>query len=169
MSTAFDKISTDRQLQDHWLRRLIAGIIDSIIISIIAYIISVIAVLPWVLLGGPFFIAGFPFLQGILLFLYAALLESTYGTTIGKQIMLLRVQTIDGKSARFDQTLIRDVSKIHGVLWLIDTLIGMATVGDPHQKYSDRFARTIVVSTIERSFILPTQPSPPGTPTPPST
>ena len=169
MSTAFDKIGSDRQLQDHWLRRLIAGIIDSIIISIIVYIISVFAALPAVFLGGAFYIAGFPFIQGILLFLYAAFLESVYGTTIGKQIMLLRVQTLDGKLPSFERTLIRDVSKIHGLLWLIDTLIGMATIGDPHQKYSDRFARTTVVSTTERSYILSAEQGSPAPPTPPST
>jgi uncharacterized RDD family membrane protein YckC len=95
-------------------------------------------------------------------------MESTQGTTIGKQIMYLRVTTVDGKLPTLDRTLIRDISKIHELLWLIDTLIGMATMGDPHQKYSDRFAGTTVASTIGRGLILTTPPSAPAPP-PPST
>lgn len=82
--------------------------------------------------------------------------------------MYLKVTTVDGKLPTLDRTLIRDISKIHGLLWLIDTLIGMATVGDPHQKYSDRYAGTTVVSTITRGFILPSPQSSP-VPPPPST
>jgi len=168
MSTAFDKIGTDRQLQDHWLRRLIAGIIDYIIISIISWIIAALAFLPAILLGAAFFIGAFPFLHGVLFFLYASFLESSRGTTIGKQIMNLKVTTTEEKLPSLDKTMIRDISKIHPLLWLIDTLIGMVTVGDPHQKYSDRFAGTTVTSTIQAGLILPSPPSPPAPPTPPS-
>jgi len=168
MSTAFDKIGSDRQLQDHWLRRLIAGIIDSIITSIIAWIIAVLVALPALFLGGIFIIGTFPFLQGILFFLYASFMESSRGMTIGKQIMNLKVTTIQGSAASLDRTMIRNISKIHGLLWLIDTLIGMATVGDPHQKYSDRFAGTTVVSTTATGLILSGPPSSPAPLTPPS-
>jgi len=165
-STAFEKIGTDRYLQDHWLRRLIAGIIDSIITIIIARIIAVFIVLPVLLQGGLFSFSSLDLLQGLLFFLYAVFLESIWGATIGKQIMNLKVTTTDGRLPTFDKTLIRDISKINGLLWLIDTLVGMATAGDPHQKFSDRFAGTTVVSTIERGMILKTPPSPP--PPPPS-
>jgi len=168
-STVFEKIGTDRQLQDHWLRRLIAGIIDSIIIAIIVWIISLFVVFPsW----GTWPIRASDFLHGVLFFLYAAFMESIRGTTLGKQIMCLKVTAMEGNLPSLNRTLIRDLSKIHGLLWLIDTLIGMATVGDPHQKYSDRFAGTTVVSTITRGLILPAPPSPPAPPSvspPPST
>jgi len=167
MSTAFEKIGADRQLQDHWLRRLIASIIDSIIISIVAWIISILAAIPALLVGAPFFAVTFPFLHGILLWLYAAFYESLAGTTIGKQIMRLRVTTTDGRTPTIDRTLIRDLSKIYWIFWLIDTLVGMATVGDPHQKLSDRFAGTTVTSAIEKGLILPTS-GPATLPTPPS-
>ncbi len=169
MSTAFNKIGTDRQLQDHWLRRLIAGIIDSIIISIISWIISVIVAIPALVFGGAaFIIGGFSLLNGILFFLYAAIMESSRGATIGKQIMNLKVTTIEGHMVSFDRALVRDISKIHGLLWLIDTLIGMATIGDPHQKYSDRFVGTTVSSTISGNLLMPSSPSPSNPPPPPS-
>jgi uncharacterized RDD family membrane protein YckC len=166
--SAFERIGTDRQLQDHWIRRLIAGIIDSIIIGIIASIISVLVALPALILGAPLLFGAFPFLSGVLFFLYASFMESSRGTTFGKEVMNLKVTTKDGKLPSIDRAVIRDISKIYWVLWLIDTLIGMATPGDPHQKYSDRFAGTTVVSTISTGLIIPTPPSPPQPPTSPS-
>jgi len=166
-STAFEKIGTDRYLQDHWLRRLIAGIIDSIIILIVTGIIDIFINLPVLLPGDPFLFTSFDLLQGLLFFLYAAFLESIWGSTIGKQIMNLKVTTTDGRMPTFDRTLIRDISKIHRLLWLIDTVVGMATVGDSHQKISDRFTGTTVVSTIERCMILQTPSSLPPQPSPP--
>jgi len=167
MSTAFNKIGTDRLLQDHWLRRLIAGIIDSIITWIVAYIIALIPALTAFLISGIFFLGPLELLHGVIFFLYASFMESTRGTTIGKQIMNLSVTTTHGSLPGFDKTWIRNISKIYSLLWLVDTLIGMATVGDPYQKYSDRFAETTVVSTISTGLILPSLPSPPAPSTPP--
>jgi len=161
MSTAFDKIGTDRELQDHWLRRLIAGIIDSIITWVIAYVIALIPAFTAFLITGIFFLGPLELLHGAIFFLYASFMESTLGATIGKQIMRLKVATTQGSSPGFEKTWIRNISKIYSLLWLVDTLVGMATVGDPHQKYSDRFAGTTVSSTISTCLILPSPPSPP--------
>jgi len=132
-----------------------------IIVQIIAFFVA----LPTLIQGMPFMFTSHDLLQGIFLFLYAAVLESTWGTTLGKQIMNLKVTKLDGRPATFDRTLLRNLSKIHRLLWIIDVVVGMATVGDPHQKISDRYAGTTVVSTIQRTMILPT---PPSSPTPPS-
>jgi uncharacterized RDD family membrane protein YckC len=121
--------------------------------------------LPRLAQGMPFMFTSLELYQGLLFFLYAAVLDSTWGTTIGKQIMNLRVTKLDGRPATLDRTLLRDLSKLHGLLWLIDVVVGMATAGDPHQKISDRYAGTTVVSTIGRTMILPL---PPSAPTPPS-
>jgi len=134
---------------------------------IIARIIDVFVPLPTLIQGIPFMFTSLDLLQGLLFFLYAAVLESTWGTTIGKQIMNLKVTTLDGRPPTFDRTLLRDLSKIHPLLWLIDVVVGMATIGDPHQKISDRFAGTTVASTIERSMILRAPSSPPTPPSPP--
>lgn len=128
---------------------------------IVTRIISLFIALPVLLQGGLLNLSSFDLLQGFLFFLYSAFLDSMWGSTIGKQIMNLKVTMSDGRLPTIDRTLIRDVSKIHWLLWLIDTVAGMATVGDPHQKISDRFAGTTVASTIQRCMILPTQASPP--------
>lgn len=165
MSTAFEKIGTDRPLQDHWIRRLIAGIIDWIITWIVAYIIALIPAFTAFLITGIFFLGPLELLHGVIFFLYASFMESTRGATIGKQIMSLKVTTTQGSLPGFDKIWIRNISKIYSLLWLVDTLIGMATVGDPHQKYSDRFVGTTVASTISTGLIIQNSSSPP---TPPS-
>jgi uncharacterized RDD family membrane protein YckC len=169
--SALEKIGSDRLLQDHWLRRLIAGIIDSIIIWVITSIILALAAIPALVFGVvPAFIGVSSFLQGVLFFLYAWFMEFSRGATLGKQIMNLKVTTTQGALPTPDKALLRNISKIHWVLWLVDTLVGMALPGDPHQKYSDRWVGTTVVSTIDRGLILPTPPSAtaPAPPSPPS-
>jgi len=158
--SVFDKIGTDRALQDHWLRRLIAGIIDWVIILIITQIILGLAAIPALVLGiVPAFIGASSLLQGLLFFLYAWFMEFSNGATLGKMIMNLKVATLQGNLPSPDKVLLINISKINPVLWLVDTLIGMALPGDPHQKYSDRWMGTTVVSTIGRTLILPAQPS----------
>lgn len=172
MSTAFEKIGTDRELQDHWLRRLIAAVIDGIIIGIIASIILALFSLPFVIAGVPLpwwftnWFAVPAFVLGIFWLLYASFMESARDSTIGKMVMNLRVNTTDGRTLTFDRALIRNVSKIYPLFWLLDVIIGMATPGDPHQKYTDRTAGTTVTPTTTGGMILPTRPSPPSPPAP---
>jgi len=97
-------------------------------------------------MGAPLFTGVvFPFTGGVIWLIYASFTESGLGT-VGKQVVRLKVTTIDGKHPTLDRTFIRNMSKIHPLLWLLDVIIGMATPGDPHQKYSDRFTGTTVVS-----------------------
>jgi uncharacterized RDD family membrane protein YckC len=167
--SAFEKIGNDRLLQDHWLRRLIAGIIDSIIIWVVTSIILALVAIPALVLGVvPAFIGTSSLLQGVLFFLYAWFMEFSRGATLGKQIMNLKVTTTQGALPSPDKALLRNVSKIHWVLWLVDTLVGMALPGDPHQKYSDRWVGTTVASTIDRGLILPTTSSTSSPSSPPA-
>jgi len=172
-STAFEKIGTDRQLQDHWVRRLIAAAVDGIIVAVGTAILWAIFTFPLIVAGQtvPSLYSSWwslpALVWGILWLLYASFMEFTRRSTFGKQIMNFRIITTDGKAPTFGLTLTRNVSKIYWLLWLLDVIIGMATVGDPHQKYTDRMAGTTVVSTITGSMIVPTPPSPPA-PTPPS-
>jgi len=146
MSTAFGKIGTDRELQDHWIRRLIAAIVDGVIMVVISAIICWVLLIPLLVIGAPLFTGVvFPFVCGVLWLLYASFTESGLGT-IGKQVVRLKVTTVDGKPVSLDRAFIRNISKIYPLFWLLDVVIGMATPGDPHQKYSDRFAGTTVVS-----------------------
>ncbi len=166
MSTGFEKIGSDTRLQDHWIRRLIAFIIDSIIVAIATFIIVAVIAIPFIIVaalaGLPWFLTNpfaFPFFVGILSILYFALLESWYGWTFGKRIMNLKVVKNDGQKPPLDATLIRNISKIYWILILLDVIIGLATPGDPNQKTTDRIAGTTVTSTT--AIASPPPPPPP--------
>ena len=166
MPTGFERIGSDSRLQDNWIRRLVAFIIDSIIVWIGTLIIAAIIFVPLIIVaaatGWPWFMFNpfaFPFFAGVLSVLYFALLEARYGWTFGKKIMNLKTIKLEGQKPALDAAFIRNISKIYWILVLLDVVIGLATLGDPHQKISDRTARTTIVSTTA-------PPSPPPPPTP---
>jgi len=142
MSTGFEKLRTDTQLQNHWIRRFIAMVIDAIITGIVGWLFS----LPFQITGIP--AGGFAFflIWGIIWFIYASFAESSLGWTIGKQVVNLKVRTVEGRIPPMDIALIRNISKIFWLLYLLDAIVGLATPGEPTQKYTDRIAGTIVIS-----------------------
>jgi uncharacterized RDD family membrane protein YckC len=156
----------------HWLLRLIAYIIDSIIIGIPAGIIWVIITATAAFTGSYFFFAYgawlvLPFILGILELLYFIILDVYWGATIGKRVLGLQVQMENGGKVPFDKAFIRNISKIYPLFLLLDWLIGVATSGaDRRQKYTDRIAGTTVAS-VRQAFASPpsSQPPPPPPPT----
>jgi len=146
-STVVERFEKDPQLQEHWIRRLVAYIIDSIIVGIATGILIAIALFP-IFIRNPFGlinIFSFPFAKGLLAVIYFIIVETVYGTTIGKSLLGLKVVTkTDGKLS-FEKAFIRNISKIHEVLLLLDVIGGLITSTDLHQKYSDRIANTTVV------------------------
>jgi len=143
-------------------------LIASVAIIVIVFLVS----LPFLLSGATwawFFNATiFPLFAGVLWLFYASVMESSRGSTIGKLVMNLKVTRIDGRLVGLDMALIRNVSKIYPVFWLIDTVVGMATPGDPHQKYLDRIAGTTVASTTTTTMFIVAPPAPSTPPMPPT-
>ena len=140
----------------HWLIRLVAYIIDSIILAI------VIVILTRFLDMGLGLIA---LTWAILSLFYFSLLDVYWGTTIGKKVMGLKVQLEKGDRIPLKQSLIRNISKIFILLPILDWLIAVVTSGsDRRQKYTDRLAGTTVVQTrqVVQSIAphAPSQPSP---------
>jgi uncharacterized RDD family membrane protein YckC len=160
----------------HWLIRLVAYIIDSIIIAIPVYIIYYIVLLSIIFTGGVtgfFAIYGFafvfPFFFGIIEVLYFVILDVSWGATIGKRVMGLQVQMTNGGKVQFDKAFIRNISKIFWLFLILDWLIGIATTGsDKRQKFTDRWAGTTVVQ-VGKSPIAITPPPQSSPPPPPPT
>jgi uncharacterized RDD family membrane protein YckC len=144
MVSALDLISSDDSLQEHWLKRFVAFIIDSIIFWVASWVIF------WFLMPPGhwyYWYAGWSFLYGGLFFLYATVMEaSSMGATLGKNVLKLRVIPITGQMDA-GKAVVRNVSKIHPLFLLLDWLIGFVTDGDPKQKLLDRSAGTTVVTT----------------------
>jgi uncharacterized RDD family membrane protein YckC len=164
----------------HWILRLIALIIDGIIIAIPISIIYYLVIVPAVSVNidygfgivtsvPPWWIGWvYPLLETIVLMLYFMILDTAWGGTIGKRIMGLQVQTVNGGKVPFEKSIIRNISKFYGLV-IIDWLIAVITPGaDKRQKFTDRIAGTTVVS-VKQAFASPTTSSPPPPPPPPPT
>jgi len=140
------RFEKDPQLQEHWIKRAVAYVIDSIIVGIATTIILAIIMLP-VFIANPaafFNIFSFPFAMGLLYILYFPITETMYGATIGKSLLGLKVVTKTDEKPSFEKAFIRNISKIHWVLLLLDLIGGLVTSTDLHQKYSDKIANTTV-------------------------
>ena len=138
MVTGFDYLSKDKALQEHWLRRFVAIVIDSVIVWIPFWLLG------WIVNLGLF---SFWFIgtSGVLFFLYCALFEYLIGGTLGKMLMRLKVVGISGK-LDIAQALMRNISKIFWPLLLLDWIIGLAIdTQDPRQKWTDQIAKTSVM------------------------
>jgi len=147
MPSALDLVGGNPALQEHWIKRFIALFIDAILLGIVLVVLNIafgILVYGWVI---------WPFVVGTIWLLYATLMEGSSGhATIGKKVMNLQVVAIDG-SMTVEKALIRSISKVHGLLLLLDWLLGFVTQGDPRQRYLDRIARTTVTRVDANAYI----------------
>jgi len=153
--SGIDALTKDQKVQQYWGRRLLAFVIDAIVLSVAAGILASIAVLPMLIAYGfgygvssPFSWVGFgpvPLLWGVISVLYFAFTELRYGHSLGKSLMGFKVTTDDGQALTMESALIRNISKIHWGLLFLDLVFGLVTEGDYRKKFSDRYAKTIVV------------------------
>ena len=153
----------------HWVIRLVAYIIDAIIISVVSTIIGIIVAAAIVLTGAFFLFAGYGlfFLTfGLLSILYFIILDVAWGATIGKRLMGLQVQKVNGGKISIDKSFIRNISKIFPLLLFLDWLVAAVTAGaDRRQKLTDRWAGTTVVQIKQPFASTGASPPPPPPPT----
>ncbi len=157
MRRRFEEIRASNSLQDLWIRRVIAFVIDSIILLVTLAVLNAILALSLLvpslvfsfdLFGGLF--SGFSTLFGlVIVWGYYTLFEGATSATIGKRVMDLRIRSLRG-TMTFVRAFIRNFTKawipIIAFLFLLDLVLGFATEGDPRQRFSDVIADTSVVS-----------------------
>jgi len=167
--TGFELLRDDKSVQNHWARRLIAYIIDVALVTVVLTIIAVVTSITfligigfpavgtfpavWAAWWGGLWFAGLASPISLVVFLYFFLAEGLYGSTLGKEIMGLRVQRVDGKPMDRRSSLIRNISKISWVLLLIDVAVGLGTHGEMSQKWSDRYVGTKVEEKTRMTII----------------
>src|SRR5437867_7043038 len=117
MPSAIDLIGRNPALQEHWIRRFFAGLIDGIIVAVVYLLFA----LPLAFLGLAWYVA--PFLYGVVWVVYSMLLEALFSATIGKRLLKLRVVAIDG-NLDIMHCVIRNISKIYPLLFLLDVIVG---------------------------------------------
>ena len=144
MVTGFDMMGHDARLHKHWLYRMLAILIDGILVFVTFGIIFTVFDIDGVYLAG--------LTSSLSFFLYSAIFEAVTGATPGKLIFGLRVRPLTSDKIA-PRIIFRNLPKI---LWFIhlplDTVLGLATRGDPRQRFFDRMALTTVVQAKEPDF-----------------
>ncbi len=141
MATGVDMVLEDREAQEFWLRRLIAFIIDAVIIYVPIEVISSYAWSIGYYNQAPWLLGGF------LLVAYSALFEAELGYTIGKRIMDLEVVSLDPRPYDMKRGLQRNITKIHPALLIIDLFGGLLQEGRSNMRYIDIVVDTEVVDS----------------------
>jgi uncharacterized RDD family membrane protein YckC len=138
MHTGFDLLSGSKQLQIHWMKRTLAGLIDLAIVTAPISLALMSQESPDIVLAGV--------LSGVGFFLYSTLLEGLFGQTWGKRLLGLSVVT-EGQRHSLVHAAVRSVSKFFWYIFLpFDILAGMAMEGDPRQRFTDHIASTKVIA-----------------------
>lgn len=140
MTTAFDLIQHDEALQDLWIKRVLAAVVDAILVFAPIYVIMGV----FTMMGASLWYMG-GFASGVVWYLYSVLFETAAGGSIGKLLFGMKVVSVEGKLEPV-QPLIRNVSKLVAVLVVLDVLLAFLTDSkDPRQRILDRIAGTTLV------------------------
>ncbi len=129
-----------------WGERFIAWLIDVIIIG---FIVGVIGLFTWLVAWQPYpgLPGWFPLFNfgggGIIYFLYWTLTEGSYGRSIGKMVMRLKVVKLDGSRIGFGEAAIESVGK--AFLLLLDVIIGWILFSRRRQRIFNYLSGTAVV------------------------
>ncbi len=158
--TELDRLTKDSGTQEYWLRRVIAFVIDLLVVSVVEFFITTVVFFPIFLATGAFFpLASLGFFLNLLsplslllsgftalvLLTYFTLAELAYQKTFGKALLRLVVVTTDGSPLNIGRALVRNVSKIYWLLLLLDLVGGLVTPLPAGQKFSDHLVNTNVL------------------------
>jgi uncharacterized RDD family membrane protein YckC len=135
-TTGLDTLAKDLGAQEYWMRRLVAIILDALLVGAAAYILSL----------GPFprgplelSAAG-----GLMFYLYSVVLEYLAGQTLGKMLMGLRVVGV-GSKVDLSRLLVREVSKVFIGALILDVLAGILVEKNGRQRYLEVLSDTTQV------------------------
>jgi len=139
MTTGFDLIEHDQALQDFWVKRVLASLVDVILVLAPVYVVMGI----FMMLGASLWYMG-GFTSGVVWFLYSAIFEMAAGGTIGKLLFGMKVVSTEGKLEPV-QLIIKNVSKLLAVFVVLDVLFALLTdATDGRQRFLDRVAKTTI-------------------------
>lgn len=121
--------------------RIIAWIIDAVIIALITYALATV-------LGGLSSVGGPTFgVAGLIAFAYFIYFEAEYGQTLGKNVMDIVVVKEDGSDCDWRASVIRNVLRVVDgfAFYLVGIVVIFLT--DDNQRLGDILGDTIVVNT----------------------
>ena len=123
-------------------RRVIAYILDFIVVSAIMWILSYFIFL---MLGSSNVYSVYqylPYFVPALIYLYFVLTEKFAGASVGKAVMYLQVRSRNGSSLSWPQAIVRNLTKIYWVPIIFDWLIGKLLKTD---RLLNNITQTIVI------------------------
>lgn len=125
-------------------KRILAYIADYFVVTAILWILA--QILAIVIIPFSFFViySYFLFLLPIFIIVYFVLLEKKKGTTIGKNILFLKVVSEDGEDISYKQAIIRNLSKLYWIPIIFDVIIGRY-VGNSNERFLGQLSKTMVV------------------------
>jgi uncharacterized RDD family membrane protein YckC len=133
-----------------WGERFVAWLIDIVILSIIIQPVKLLIGLAWPgFVWAPFFPSWIPFvdfgLSNVIYFVYWMLMDGTYGRSIGKMIIRIKVTRLDGKLADMPHAALESLGK--AFLLPIDCIIGWILHPKKRQRIFNYLSETIVIRT----------------------
>lgn len=130
-------------MQNFWSRRFAALIIDMVILTLLLWIITAITY-PLIAAANVFVILNYWLLLAALLIIgYFTYMEGKNSVTLGKIIMKLRVNSVDG-NMNYKKAFLRNLSKILWIPMILDVLLGFIS-GSSNDRYLDGISKTFVV------------------------
>ncbi len=147
--SGIDSVIKEQAAREYWMERIVAFVIDAVMVYLTLGVLAFALALPFFLVGGvgamAAMLAGvFSFIAGIVLVLYFTLIEAYAGSSLGKRAMGLVVRSKTGKNPDLVEAFSRNISKVYWVLLFLDIMIGLATSRGYTQKFSDKFVGTSV-------------------------
>jgi uncharacterized RDD family membrane protein YckC len=147
--SGIDALTKDQKAQEYWVWRLVAFIVDAVIVYLVLAILTALIALPALFTGNFGFFGvvfgGIAFLWGIVFVLYFAVMESSSGASIGKRFFSLKVVSRTNSNPSLGEAFVRSISKVYWLLLLLDVIVGLATSKGYQEKYTDRLMGTKVV------------------------
>lgn len=130
-------------MQNFWSRRFAALIIDMVILTLLLWIITAITY-PLIAAANVFVILNYWLLLAALLIIgYFTYMEGKNSVTLGKIIMKLRVNSVDG-NMNYKKAFLRNLSKILWIPMILDVVLGFIS-GSSNDRYLDGISKTFVV------------------------
>jgi len=133
-----------------WGERIIAYIIDAVIVGAVANLIKTLILLPSYFWAG---MMGYPALRwvpwmdlgpdNLLFFIYFLWMDLSFGQSVGKMVMRIRVTNLDGGRISLTQAAIEVFGK--AFLLPLDVIIGWFFLGEKTQRLFTFLAQTVVV------------------------
>jgi uncharacterized RDD family membrane protein YckC len=133
-----------------WGERIIAYIIDAVIVGAVAGVVNLLILLPSYFWAG---MMGYPALRwvpwmdlgpsNLFFFIYFLVMDLSFGQSVGKMVMRIRVTNLDGGHISLGQAALEVFGK--AFLLPLDVIIGWLFLGERSQRLFTFLAQTIVV------------------------